>query len=105
MVEKQEKDVIELKDTELEKVSGGLSAYFDGNTFTMYFSSSENPSEMMVDIKNSIQRQKGYYLHPNVSNVLQNLLDEMSNTGKTYLKINYTSNDDFITDISVIVMF
>ena len=91
----------ELKDEELEKVAGGLNVYSDEATITMYFSSSDNPSEKLYAIKNKIQDQLGCFLDTNVSATLQNLLNDMSNNGKTYLKINYTKNGEFITDISV----
>lgn len=91
----------ELKDSELKKAVGGLDVYSDENTITMYFSYSENPSVLLFSVKNYIDRQIGCILDTNASNTLQNLLDEMSNTGKTYLKINYVKNGELITDISV----
>ena len=97
--------VKELKDTELEKVSGGLNVWSDEGTITMYFSTTDNPSSMMTSIKNNIDRQTGCILDTNVSSTLQNLLNEMSNTGKTYLKINYTKSGEMITEISVNTMF
>ena len=95
----------ELKEAELGKVVGGINVYSDEQTITMYFQTSENPSQMMTTIKNNIDKQVGCFLHPDVSNTLQGLLDEMSRTGKTYLKINYTKSGEFITDISVNIMF
>ena len=95
----------ELKDEELEKVAGGLSVYSDEGTITMYFSTSDNPSEMINTIKNNIQDQLGCFLYPNISDTLQNLLNDMSNNRQTYLKINYTRSGEFITDISVNIMF
>ena len=101
----EEKKTIELNDEELEKVAGGLSVYSDEGTITMYFSSSENPRGTLNTIKNKIQEQLGCFLYPNVSNALENLLNDMSNNGKTYLKINYTKIGEFITDFSINTMF
>ena len=97
-------EAAKLADDDLEQVTGGLNVYSDERTITMCFSFSDNPSEMMMSIKNNIDRQTGCILHPLVSNTLQNLLNEMSNTGKTYLKINYTKRGEMITDISVKIL-
>lgn len=104
MSETKEKDVKEIKDTELEEVTGGISVYSDNETITMYFSTSENPSTMMTEIKNNIQRQSGCFLYSNVTDTLQGLLNEMSNTKKTYLKINYKRDGEMITEISVNIL-
>ena len=94
-------EIKELQDTELEKAVGGLNVYSDESTITMYFSGSDDPSALMYLIKNNINKQLGCYLDTNVTNDLQSLLNEMANTSKTYLKINYTKNGEFITSISV----
>ena len=101
----ENKKQVELKDEDLEKATGGISVYSDEGTITMYFSTSENPSEKLTTIKNKIQDQLGCFLCTDVSNTLQGLLNDMSNNGKTYLKINYTKDGEFITAISVNTLF
>lgn len=105
MSELKEKDVKELKDAELDKAVGGLDVYSDENTITMYFSSNDNPSELLFKVKNHADKVLGCYFDQKPSNDLQNLLNEMTNTKKTYLKINYVRDGLWIKDISLNTMF